>query len=79
MAMYEVQMFCSECGQTHPMGISVELDDGPANRASIGDTYAGKELPPEILDLQSLITRCPNTGKKFTQQDNNQVFLVAVG
>jgi len=79
MAMYAVHTFCNECGQTHSMEIAITLNDGPADRASIGDTYAGKELPSEILDLVENQTWCPNAHKFFTQQDNNQVFLVAVG
>lgn len=56
----------------------VELNDGPAEKASIGDTYAGKELPTDVANLIGNMTNCPNTGKLTSQADNNQVFLVAV-
>ncbi len=79
MAMYEIHVFCNECGQTHSMEMAITLNDGPADRASIGNTYAGKELPFEILELSENETLCPKTGNFFTQQDNNQVFLVPVG
>ncbi len=76
MALYEVQVFCNICGEVHRMGLGFELDDGPSKRESIGDTYAGKELPPKIASLINNQMECPNTKKMFTQQDNKQVFLV---
>ena len=79
MAQYDVWVFCNECGEVHRMGIRVGLDDGPAEKDSIGNLYAGRELPTTIVDLINNYTTCPNTGKRFRQKDNNQVFLVAVG
>jgi hypothetical protein len=38
MAKYEVFVFCDHCGDVHRMPVTVELDDGPASRASVGDT-----------------------------------------
>jgi hypothetical protein len=78
MAQYSVHFFCDECGEVHPLGVGVELDDGPADKASIGDTYAGKELPASVATLAGNMTNCPNTGKLTSQADNDQVFLVAV-
>jgi hypothetical protein len=79
MAKYSVYFFCNECGEVHPLGISIELDDGPADQASIGDTYAGKDLPPNIMTLSGNMTICPRTGKLTSQKDNHQVFLVPIG
>ena len=79
MAKYSVYFFCDECAQVHPLGIAIELDDGPPDKASIGDTYAGRELPSQIATLTGNMTQCPNTGKMTSQQDNNQVFLVPIG
>jgi len=78
MAQYAVHFFCDECSQTHPTGISIGLDDGPSDKASIGDVYAGKELPPQIATLTNNKTNCPVTGKLTSQADNSQVFLVPV-
>ena len=78
MAKYSVYVFCDDCGDVHPMGISIELKDGPADKASIGDTYAGKELPPEIVRLMNNRTNCPKSGKPILQRNNNQVFLVPI-
>ena len=78
MANYAVHVFCNECNDVHPMGISIERDDGPTDKKSIGDLFAGKELPQDIVNLFNNTTVCPNTGKAFVQKDNNQVFLVPV-
>lgn len=77
MATYSVYVFCNECADVHPMGITISLDDGPPQRESIGNLYAGKELPSDIAMLRDNKTVCPNTGKWFNQKDNNQIFLVA--
>lgn len=78
MAKYDVYVFCNECGEVHPMGIRIGLDDGPVEKESIGDLYAGKELPPNIANLVNNETLCPNSRQMFTQKNNNQVFLVPV-
>jgi len=71
--------FCDECSEVHPLGISIGLDDGPPEKGSIGDSYRGKDPPPQVATLKGNMTICPNTGKMTSQADNNQVFLVARG
>ena len=78
MAEYSVYFFCNECSEVHSLGILIELDDGPVKKESIGNLYAGKELPPEVAKLSRNIPTCPNTGKLTSQEDNNKVFLVPV-
>ena len=78
MAKYSVFFFCDECTQVHPMGIAVELDNGPPDKASIGDTYAGRELPSQIAELKGNVIRCPTTGKITSQENINQIFLVLI-
>ncbi len=78
MAQYQVHCFCDECGQTHPTGIGIRLDDGPADRQSVGNAYAGRELPPSVATLRGNQFPCPVTKRMTVQQDNDQVFLVPV-
>lgn len=78
MAQYDVYVFCNDCGDTHPMDIRISLDDGPVDKDSIGNLYAGKELPLNIVSLENNFVLCPKTKKHYIQKDNNQVFLVAV-
>ena len=76
MANYSVHFFCDECSQTHPLGVTISLDDGPSDKVSIGDAYAGKELPTQVATFIGNKTNCPVTGVLTSQADNNQVFLV---
>jgi len=78
MGTYAVYVYCNECADVHPMGISISLDIGPIQKESIGNLYAGKDLPPNVANLINNKTICPNTGKWFNQKDNNQIFLVAI-
>ncbi len=77
MAQYEVHVFCDECSIPHPAGIVMRLEDSNFDKASIGDLYNGKDIPPN-LNMTNNTFFCPNTRKPFTQKDNQQVFLVAV-
>ena len=79
MAKYSIYAFCNECSEPHPMKITLSLDDGPPEKASIGDAYAGRELPDEVARLNNNEVQCPQTGNLFVQKDNSQVFLVPVG
>ena len=60
------------------MSIAISLKDGPVEKESIGNTYAGKELDPNVANLINNKIQCPNTGKLTIQEDNNQVFLVPI-
>ena len=78
MANYAVHVFCNECSYVHPMGIHISLDDGPTEQKSIGDTYRGKQLPPNVATLRNNQIICPNPRKPCVQEDNNRVFLVPI-
>ncbi len=77
MARYDVHVFCDFCSDNHRMPIVVTLDDGPAERDSIGNHWEGKELPESIVSLKSNVITCPTTGRHLAQEDNNQIYLVA--
>jgi hypothetical protein len=76
MPRYDIYVFCEQCHEEHPMGMVFRLDDGPAVKRSIGDTYEGKSLPPQILAIEAHKTLCPKTGRLFNQKDHHQIFLV---
>jgi hypothetical protein len=78
MEQYSVLVYCADCGETHPMGICVGLDNGPSKKASIGDAYQGKALPKNIANMADNRITCPKTGNWITEADNNQVFLVPI-
>jgi hypothetical protein len=76
MPRYDIYVLCDDCREEHPMGMVFRMDDGPAVKRSIGDTYEGKSLPPQILAIEAHKTLCPKTGKLFSQKDHHQIFLV---
>ncbi|TMB62262.1 MAG: hypothetical protein E6J54_30645 [Deltaproteobacteria bacterium] len=76
MPKYDIYVSCPECHGEHPMGIGIHLDDGPDEKRSIGDSYQGKSLPPQVSAIQGHKCLCLKTGKEFRQEDNEQVFLV---
>jgi hypothetical protein len=78
MPQYDVYALCDECGNEHPMGIGIHLDEGPDDRRSIGDIYEGKSRPPQILAIEGHKCLCVRTGKQFIQKDDKQLFLVPV-
>jgi hypothetical protein len=75
---YDVYAFCRDCNACHPIGIQVPLNDGPRQVQSIGNAYAGKEVPWHVAMLVNNCVRCPNGGHLFVQKDNKQIFLVPV-
>jgi hypothetical protein len=76
MADYDINFYCEECKQTHPLGVKIPIKGGPSIKMSIGAFYAGKQLPPKIADLIDSQALCPKTGKMFNQKDIQQIFLV---
>ena len=61
------------------MGVGIHLDDGPQYKQSIRDVYHVGALPPQVSAIARHPSLCLKTGKLFTQQDDEQVFLVPVG
>ena len=77
LATYEVHVFCDQCSQLHPMNTAITLDDGPIDdMGSIGDTYAGRELPSEVATAMKNRFSCPATGRWCLQRNKFCVFLV---
>jgi hypothetical protein len=75
-AQYSIFALCNKCGGAHDMGATVLLKDGPVEKQSIGDVYKGGNLPASLTKLSSQSVTCPATGRRSTQKDNYQIFLV---
>jgi hypothetical protein len=52
MSHYEIYVTCTECAGEHPMGIRINLEDGPSNKQSVSDAYYGKLRPPQLQALE---------------------------
>jgi len=76
MAEYDLQIFCEACNQTHPKGVKVQLDGGPARQISVGAYYADKHIPRELEAFVNSEAVCPNTGTMFKQDDLFKIFLI---
>jgi hypothetical protein len=76
MAEYDVFAVCNACGDLHPLGISVTVDDGPVNKQSIADAYEGKDLPQSLAALKDRRVYCPKTGRQYSQRDTKKILLV---
>jgi hypothetical protein len=75
-AQYSIFALCNKCGGTHDMAVSVILKDGPVEKQSIGQVYKDGNLPASLTKLSSQSVTCPATGRRSTQKDNDQIFLV---
>jgi hypothetical protein len=58
------------------MAVTVILKDGPIEKQSIGQVYQDRNLPESLAKLSRMSTTCPATGRRSTQKDNHQIFLV---
>lgn len=74
--LYGVLVSCNKCGGVHELGISVLLEDGPAEKKSIAVLYDGKTLPKNLADLTNTSVTCPKTGRQSIQKNTRQIFLV---
>ena len=79
MPQYSIYVSCNQCGGEHPMGVGMYLEHGPQDKKSIRDVYHGGALPPQVSAIADHPCLCLKTRKHFTQEDDNQVFLVPVG
>ena len=75
MSRYAIHVFCDECSAPHYMGVSVVLNDGPPQRASIAEHYAGKTVPAILTLMLRNPVKCPKTGKMFQQIDSQHIYI----
>jgi len=77
MGKYQLHALCDECGETHFIDITIQLDEGPSKKEKLVDTFAGKEIPQEIIALiiRSKLS-CPHSGVTASLTGYEQVFLI---
>ncbi len=78
MNRYAIHVYCDECAAPHPMGVSVVLSDGPAEKTSISTHYAGKTVPAILTLMLRNPVKCPKTGKVFQQGDSNHIYIAPI-
>jgi hypothetical protein len=73
---YNIFVLCNKCGGMHDMAVFIVLKDGPVEKQSIAQVYKDGNLPTSLTNLSSQSVTCPATGRRSTQKDNHQIFLV---
>lgn len=76
MPAYDITARCKDCGIDHPVLLRVHIDEGPDHKQSIADSFRGRPVPPQVAAIRSHTALCPKTGRKFSLEDDNKVFLV---
>ena len=76
MVSYDIFFTCRECGGEHPLGIKIQIPDGPEQRMSVGAFYAEEEIPKAIRRLTDQLLECPKSKSGFFRSDITQLFLV---
>jgi len=76
MSQYEIYVRCTECNAEHPMRVRINLEDGPPDKQSVSDAYAGKIQPPQLQAVKGHKVLCLKTGRTFIQSNLGDVFLV---
>ena len=73
---YSIFALCNKCGGTHNMEAMVILKDGPIQNKASGRCTKIRNLPESLAKLSTKGVTCPATGRRSTQKDNYQIFLV---
>jgi len=77
MPTYDIFFRCRDCGAEHPLLLTIFLVDGPERSQSIAEWLHGRaSLPPQVSALRHHAALCLKTGRKFTLDEDADVFLV---
>ena len=76
MPTYDIYVRCIDCGSEHPLLMKIFLKDGPDGTQSIAEWFKGRSVPPQVSALKRHSALCLKTGKKFTLEEDDKVFLV---
>ena len=79
MPTYDIYVQCIDCGSEHPLLMKIFLKEGPAETRSIAEWFKGRSVPPQVAALKRHSALCLKTGKKFTLEEDDKVFLVPLG
>ena len=78
MAIYDVYVFCDQCGQPHSVHVKLTLADDGLDKTRLAELYAEKPLPSEIVFMQTNKYRCPHTKQLFPADDiENAVLFIS--
>jgi hypothetical protein len=76
MSWLDIKSLPYALGAVVSINSQLSLEDGPAELQTIADVYREKVLPAALRDLNCTPLACWETGRSFTQENNEQIILV---
>jgi hypothetical protein len=76
MPTYDIHFHCSDCGNEHPLLMTIFLTDGPERKQSIAEWIVNRATPPQISAVKRHSAICLKTGRKVSLEIDDKVFLV---
>jgi len=72
---YDIYVLCDQCGQQHSVHVTVDIPKENLDKTLVCNAYAGRDLPSEIVYMQSNKYRCPHTKQFFTADNIELAYL----
>jgi hypothetical protein len=76
MPTYKISAHCKDCGRDHPALLRLHVDESLDRKRSIAQLFHGPSVPPQVAAIRSLKAVCPKSGKKFSLENESEVFFV---
>lgn len=76
MPVYEVYVYCDQCGQPHEVHVQLTLEDAELHGKPLTEVFANGELPSQVSFMQTNKYRCPHTKQLFPASDIDNAILV---
>ena len=76
MPTYDISVRCKDCGRDHPALLRLHVDESLDRKESIAQLFHGRSVPPQVAAIRWLKAVCPTTGKKFSLENESEVFFV---
>lgn len=79
MPAYDISLRCKDCGLDHLVLLRLHIEEGPDHKQSIAECFHGRSLPPQVEAIRKHNALCPKTGRKFSVENDSDIFLVPPG
>ena len=76
MATYDISVHCQDCGKVHLVLLRIDLDGGPDEKRRVAVVFRGRLLPPQLAAIKGHSAFCHKTGRKFSLQKYDDIFLI---
>ena len=76
MPTYDISAHCTDCGIDHPVHLKIHIDDYLTCKQSVAEVFHSRSVPPQVKAIRSYNALCLKTGRKFSLDNDSEVFLV---